>query len=260
MSLIAFQHVATHARVTLTQSWYQWNKRARNQNWKNGKSALNYFVIFGPILITSETLCQYSVKWRALLCKVVCKSDSRVFFTIQSVGAFRSLQNLTGTKPYHGPFRVKVSELPFTRRFMEKLSTRPEICLFKSEYMWAQALFYFKKTGSSAVLFHCFNNINISTILIVAKQTWSGINCYQLRAWLVMQTGVRNKPGTAKPNHLNLEKPVSWSRTINEKLFIESVEYDFSTISWTYVIITLFQQVIVTTNGVVAIYFTILGV
>ena len=29
------------------------------------------------------------------------------FFTIWSAGAFRSLQNLTGTKSYHSPFRIK---------------------------------------------------------------------------------------------------------------------------------------------------------
>ena len=61
VSLIAFQHVSTHATVTLTQSWYQWDKRATNENWKNGKSALNFwshFLDFGDITsIFCEMAC-----------------------------------------------------------------------------------------------------------------------------------------------------------------------------------------------------------
>ena len=111
LSLIAFRDVSTHARVTLTQSWYQWDKRARNENRKTENLRSIFFWLFDPIFMISETSCQYSVKWHAMLCKIICKSYSRVFSTIRSAGAFRSSQNLTGTKSYHGPFRVKIGKL-----------------------------------------------------------------------------------------------------------------------------------------------------
>ena len=92
VSVIAFQHVLKHTGPALTQCWYQWDKRATNKNWKNGKSALNFFHFFGPNFWSSGTSRQYSVKRRQMLCNV-WKSYSRVFFTIQSAGAFRICLN-----------------------------------------------------------------------------------------------------------------------------------------------------------------------
>ena len=40
--LTTFQRVWKHARATLTQSWYQWDRVAINENWKNGNFALNF--------------------------------------------------------------------------------------------------------------------------------------------------------------------------------------------------------------------------
>ena len=47
-SLIAFQHVSKHARVTLNQSLHQWDKVATQENWKNRSFALTFFDFLVP--------------------------------------------------------------------------------------------------------------------------------------------------------------------------------------------------------------------
>ena len=101
-----FQHMLESLWPNLDTS------RIKGTETKTGKTEnlRSFFSDFlhGPIIMILETSCQYSVKLRAMLCKIVWKSHSRVFFTIRSAGAFRSLENVTGTKSYHGPFRVKL--------------------------------------------------------------------------------------------------------------------------------------------------------
>ena len=59
------------------------------------------FSFFVLVFSIFETSSQQSVKMRAMLCDIVWKSYSRVFFTIRSAGAFRNLQILSGAKTYH---------------------------------------------------------------------------------------------------------------------------------------------------------------
>ena len=70
VSLIAFQHVSKHARVSLTQSWYQWEKRARNENRKNGKSALNFFLIFWSHFHDFGDINHANIPWTGVQCYV----------------------------------------------------------------------------------------------------------------------------------------------------------------------------------------------
>ena len=85
------------ARATLTQSGPQWYKLATQENEKRKFCAHFFKIFFGPVLLILETSSQQSVKMRAMLCNIVRKSYSRVFFTI----TFRSLQILSGAKTYH---------------------------------------------------------------------------------------------------------------------------------------------------------------
>ena len=74
-SLNAFQHVSKHSEAALTQCWYQWVKRVRNEKWENGKSALIFLWFFCLIFWISETSRQYSVKRRRMLCNIVWNSN-----------------------------------------------------------------------------------------------------------------------------------------------------------------------------------------
>ena len=100
VSLLAFQHVSKHSEVALTQCGHQWVKRARNQKWENGKSAVIFFWIFCLVFWISETSRQYSMKRRRMLCNIAWKSYSRVCFTIRWAGAFRISQILSGANTY----------------------------------------------------------------------------------------------------------------------------------------------------------------
>ena len=71
---------------------------ATNTDWTNRKSALNFFVYFGPVFFISETSSQYSVERCAILCNIYrLKLLFKSFFTMWSDGAFKSLQKVTGT-------------------------------------------------------------------------------------------------------------------------------------------------------------------
>ena len=70
VSLLAFQHVSKYAGAALTQCWYQWDKRATNENWENGKSALiflvfsSHFLDFGDITSIFREKAPNAVQYR----------------------------------------------------------------------------------------------------------------------------------------------------------------------------------------------------
>ena len=101
-----------------------WQKKKRKL--EKRKICAHFFWFFGPVFLISETSSKYSEKRCAMLCNIVWKTYSRVFFTIQPAGAFRSSQKLTGTKSYHRPFRVNILTYGFlnciTLVFLLKLS------------------------------------------------------------------------------------------------------------------------------------------
>ena len=76
----------------------------QTKNYKNRK--LFFFGFLVPFWFRRHHVI---IPWKGVQCSVTSsKFLFRVFITIRSAGAFRSLQKLTGTKSYHGPFRVNV--------------------------------------------------------------------------------------------------------------------------------------------------------
>ena len=101
--LTAFQQVSKHARAALTQCWYQWDKRATNENWKNWKSALIFlifwcqFLDFGDVVnipwkgaecyAMSENLIQeFSLPYNQLVCLEFAETKCAEFVTVAKLG------------------------------------------------------------------------------------------------------------------------------------------------------------------------------
>ena len=102
--VIKFSSHSTPKGAPACAKSYVWDLR-NSQNWSQnnqmtmkyviGKSAPSFFRFFGCGFMISETSSRL-MKMCAMLYRL--KSYSRVFFTIRSAGAFRSLQKLIGTK------------------------------------------------------------------------------------------------------------------------------------------------------------------
>ena len=69
VSLLAFQHVSKPSEAALTKCWHQWVKRARNQKWENGKSAVIFFEFF--VSFSGFRRHHVNIPWKGAECYAI---------------------------------------------------------------------------------------------------------------------------------------------------------------------------------------------